>query len=75
MDAPMRDQPIAGIFVELAKLKLRSALVHLQRVGLSRLTEKLPTALLDDVRIAATDELALRGLHVITHRSRLHKVA
>ena len=71
----MRGVPIAGIFVELAKLKLRSALVHLRRVGLSCAAEKLPTGLLDDARIAATEELARRGLHVITHRSRPRKVA
>lgn len=66
---------VADLLVELAKLKLRSALVHLRRAGLARLAVKLPTALLDDARIAMTEELARRGLHVITHRARSRKVA
>ena len=65
----------ADLLVELAKLKLRSALVRLRRAGLVRLAEKLPTDLIDDARIAATEELARRGLHVITHRSRSRKVS
>ena len=69
----MRAVPIAHIFVELAKLKLRSALIHLRRFGLSCVAEKLPTVLLDDARIAATEELARRGLHVITHRPRFRQ--
>ena len=71
----MRTAPLADLFVAQAKLKLRSALVHLRRTGLSRVAEKLPTELLDDARIAATEELAQRGLHVITPRSRTRKVA
>ena len=67
--------PMADLMVELAKLKLRSALVRLRRAGLARVAEKLPTELLDDARIAATEELARRGLHVITHRTRSRKVA
>ena len=70
----MRGVP-ADLFVELAKLKFRAALIHLRRIGLARVAEKLPTVLLDDARIAATEELARRGLHVITHRSRPRKVA
>ena len=65
----------ADLLVELSKRKLRSALVHLRRAGLARVAEKLPTKLLDDARIAATEELARRGLHVITHRPRSRKVA
>jgi len=65
----------ADLLVELAKLKFRSALVHLRRTSLARIAEKLPTELLDDARIAATEELAQRGLHVITHRPRSWKVA
>ena len=64
---------MADLIVELAKLKLRSALVRLRRVSLARLAEKLPTSLLDDARIAATEELARRGLHVITHRPRFRQ--
>ena len=71
----MKVVPLADFLVELAKPKLRSAVVHLRRVSLARIAKKLPTELLDDVRIAATEELALRGLHVITHRSRSRKVA
>jgi len=65
----------ADLFVELSKLKLRAALVRLRRTGLALLAEKLPTKLLDDARIAATDELARRGYHLITRRSRPRKVA
>ena len=64
----MKSVPLADFAIALTKLKLRTALVRLRRVGLSRVAERLPTSLLDDVRIAATDELALRGLHVIAHR-------
>jgi hypothetical protein len=56
--------------IELTKLKLRSALVRLRRTGLLRVAEKLPTELLDDLRVAATEELARRGLHVITQQPR-----
>ena len=70
----MRTVPV-DLLVELAKLKLRSALVRLRRTGLARFAEKLPTELLDDARIAATEELARRGYHLITHRSRPRKVA
>lgn len=63
------------LLVELAKLKFRSALARLRRTSLARVAVKLPSELLDDVRIAATEELARRGLHVITHRSRSRKVA
>ena len=68
-------EPLTGLFVELAKLKLRAAGVKLRRDVFARVAEKLPTDLLDDARIAATEELAHRGLHVITHRSRPRKVA
>ena len=71
----MKVAPLADFLVELAKPKLRSAVVRLRRVSLARIAKKLPTDLLDDARIAATEELALRGLHVITHRSRSRKVA
>lgn len=67
--------PPMALLVELAKLKLRSALVQLLRTNLSRVAAKLPTELLDDARIAATEELAQRGLHVITHRTRPRKAA
>ena len=63
------------LLVELGKLKLRSTFARFRRVGLARAAKKLPTGLLDDVRIVATEELARRGLHVITHRSRSRKVA
>jgi len=56
-------EPLAGLIADLAKLKIGA-------VVLARVAVKLPTDLLDDARIAATDELALRGYHVITHRSR-----
>jgi hypothetical protein len=71
----MKIVPLAEFLVELAKPKVRSALGRLRRVGLARVAVKLPTELLDDARIAATEELARRGLHVITHRSRSRKVA
>jgi hypothetical protein len=67
--------PVTELLVELARLKLRSAAWRLRRLGLDRLVRKLPTDLLDDARIAATEELARRGLHVITHRPRSSKVA
>ena len=60
--------------VELAKLRLRTALLAVRRAALARFVERLPTELLDDVRLAATDELARRGLHVITHRFRSRNV-
>ena len=57
------------LLLELAKQKLRSVAVRLRRLGLARVAVKMSTQLLDDVRIAATEELAKRGLHVITHRA------
>ena len=71
----MRGSPATELAIELAKRKLRSTLVRLRRTVLERLAVKLPSSLLDDVRIAATEEMARRGLHVITHRSRSRKVA
>lgn len=59
---------LADFVVELTKPRLRAAIINLRRRVLSRAAAKLPTALLDDARIAATEELARRGLHVITHR-------
>jgi hypothetical protein len=48
------------------------SLVHhylrLRREGLARLAAKLPTGLLNEMRMAATAELARRGLYVITTR-------
>jgi hypothetical protein len=46
-------------------MKFRSALIRIQREALARLAAKLPTRLLDDARIAMTDELARRGYHLI----------
>ena len=65
---------LVDLFAELAKQKLQAALVRVRREALARFAEKLPMGILDDIRIAATDELALRGLHVITRRPR-QKVA
>jgi len=70
----MRSVPV-DVLVDLSKLRLRAALVHLRRIGLVRVAATLPTALLDDGRIAATEELARRGFHVITYRPRSRKVA
>ncbi|HSX22543.1 MAG TPA: hypothetical protein VLE97_07205 [Gaiellaceae bacterium] len=64
----MTPEPIVDLFVELAKLKVGAAYTRLQRAVLASLAEKIPTVLLDDVRIATTDELARRGVHVITRR-------
>lgn len=64
----------ADFVVELARLKLRSVYQRVRRDGLARIAAKLPTELLDDARIAVTEEMARRGLHVITHRTR-RKVA
>lgn len=46
-------------------MTLRATLVGLRRAALARLAAKLPTRLLDDARIAMTDELARRGYHLI----------
>ena len=69
----MRVVPLADFLVELAKPKLRSVGVRLRRVSLARIAKKLPTELLDDVRLAATDELARRGYHLIMPRPRSRK--
>jgi len=71
----MKPPPLTVLFVELTKLKLKRALRRFRHDGLALLAEKLPTELLDDARIVVTEELALRGLHVITHRPRSRKVA
>jgi len=65
---------IAGLIADLAKLKIESAYVRLRRDLFMKIAAKLPTDLLDDARIATTDELARRGYHVITNRSK-RKVA
>lgn len=64
----MRAEPLASLLGELAKLKIEAAYLRLRRTVLARIADKLPTDLLDDARIAATDELARRGYHVITYR-------
>ena len=69
----MRVATLADLLVDLAKPKLRSAVVHLRRISLARIAKKMPTELLDDARIAATDELARRGYHLIMPRSRPRK--
>lgn len=70
----MRSEPVVELFAELAKLKAEAAYVGLRRAVLARLAQKLSTGLLDDARIAFTEELSRRGVHVITHRQR-RKVA
>ena len=69
----MRIMPLADFLVELAKPKLRSARVRFRRAGLAHIAKKMPTELLDDTRIAATDELARRGYHLIMPRPRSRK--
>ena len=64
----MKSVPLANFAIALTKLKLRTALVRLRRGSLAGVAQRLPTSLLDDVRIAASDELAHRGLHVIAQR-------
>ena len=61
-------EPVVELLAELAKLKVQAAYVRLRRAVFARLAGKLPTAILDDARIASTDELARRGVHVITRR-------
>ena len=61
----MRPSPAADLVAEFAKAKIRAAAVQIRRALLAR--AKLPTDLLDDARLAATEELARRGFHVITH--------
>ena len=65
----------ADLLVELATLKLRAAVMQLRRISLAHIAARLPTSLLDDARMATTEELARRGLHVITHRSQPRNVA
>jgi 2-iminoacetate synthase ThiH len=64
-----------GLLTELVKLRFEEAYQRLWRVGLVAIVEKMSTELLDEVRIAMTEELARRGIHVITHRSWKMKVA
>lgn len=71
----MSGERLRELLVELAKRKIESASLLLRRGVLARIAAKLPTDLLDDARIAATEELARRGYHVITHRPRSRKVA
>ena len=71
----MRATLASDLIIELSKLKLRSALGRLRRNVLARAAAKLSTVLLDDARLAATEELARRGVHVITYRPRPRKVA
>ena len=64
------------LVVELVKVKLDAVYVRARRAGLEKLASKLATNLLDDVRLAATEELARRGVHLITSRpSRSRRVA
>jgi hypothetical protein len=56
------------LVIELAKVKLDAVYVRARRAGLAKLASKIATDLLDDVRLAATEELARRGVHVITYR-------
>lgn len=56
------------LVIELVKLKLDAVYVRARRAGLTKLASKLATDLLDDVRLAATEELARRGVRVITYR-------
>ena len=58
------------VVAEVAKRIVRSALLQVRRAVLARAASKLPADLLDDARLAATEELAHRGIHVITHRPR-----
>jgi len=68
-------ESMTGLLIEMTKIKLDAVYLRLRRAGLDRLAASLPTDLLDDVRLAATEELGRRGLHVITHRYRRRKVA
>ena len=68
-------EQLAGLCVELTKIKLEAVYLRARRAGLARIASTLASTILDDVRLAATEELARRGLHVITHRSRPRKVA
>lgn len=71
----MRSSPATGLVIELLKIKLDAVYVRARRAGLTRLAGTLATDLLDDMRLAATEELARRGVHVITYRPRPRKAA
>ena len=71
----MRPALLTDLAIELAKLKLEAIYLRVRRAGLARFVSRLSTDLLDDARLAATEELARRGLHVITHRPRSRKIA
>lgn len=66
----MRTGSITRLVAELARIKIEAAYIRARRSVLARIAADLPTDLLDDARIAATEELARRGYHVITHRPR-----
>ena len=69
-------RPATDLVVELLKVKLDAVYVRARRVGMAKLARKLATDLLDDVRLAATEELEQRGVHVITYRpARSRRVA
>lgn len=72
---PVRIELKVDLLVELAKIKLEAVYLRARRAALARIAGKLATDLLDDIRLAVTDELARRGYHVITHRPRPRKVA
>jgi hypothetical protein len=70
----VRPSPATSLAIELL-IKLDAVYVRARQAGLTKLASKLATDLLDDVRLAATEELARRGVHVITYQPRSRKVA
>jgi len=66
----VKTEPLTDVFVHAEAVCAR-----LWRGGLARIAAALPTELLDDARLAATEELARRGYHVIMHRPRPRKVS
>jgi hypothetical protein len=66
---------LPALLTALVRFKIEIAYLHVRRRALARIAEKLSTDLLEDVRVAVTEELAHRGLFVIAPRPRSQKVA
>jgi hypothetical protein len=65
---------LTDLIVELAKVQLEVVYLRARRAVLTRIAQRTSMTLLDDIRLAATEELAHRGLHVITYQPRSKRI-
>ena len=63
------------LLVALAKAQIGAVCRRVRRATFAKVASRLSLDVLDDARLAATEEMARRGVHVMTHRPRLRKVA